>query len=633
MRSKHPLKSSLKDKKSKRFSVHKSLHSKETLCEFQKNVAKTFLECKLKQNQQKSILNLMRSHKCFASLSKDPRTVMQTPRKFTAKVKVVDPGEYMHLGVKKAFIEILERVPSHMIPFVLLADFNIDGCELNKKTETTLIQTKISNIEKSDVKVVGIYKGRHKPKDVDALLDDFIVEINCLKRDGLVYEEKKLTVIIRLGCLDLIARADMLLHIACTGFHACSRCKVIGFKYKRTTVFLGVNHPPRTDDEYSLAEGKHHKGQSPLLKIGMKLVTEIVIDGMHLLSNLHERILKSLMTGKYGKKCKLSSSQIEEVSKRITEISKYCPREFSRKPEILKYLKDFKATQHRQFLLYFGVAALRGIVSEEVYYHYLLLSAGMRCISLPRPSFDHLKFAKVAFDLFVVDAPFVYDLNFLSLNTHNLCHVVDDVIRFGPIDDYAAWNYENNMAFCKKIVAKPAQSFQQIHNRLDEKNRLESKEKKPYKSNDYMKLFNPCHGGPLPRDIPKNIYISWKMYSNLEYKNFTVGTNLRDSCCMLQDSSIGIVSNIFKTIEGRVLILIRKFCIIEDVYKIGIPSSLVGVFKCSLLSKDYELVDRIDVAKKCYRMPYWKDGYGTSSCSTCDEEDFIPDVFIVSVVI
>ena len=77
---------------------------------------------------------------------------------------------------------------------------------------------------------------------------------------------------------------------------------------------------------------------------------------------VHKKMLVAWITGKYGKKAKLQAMQIKEMSNRILVIAKQCPREFVRRPETLDDLKNYKATQHRQFLLYFGIAAINGIV-------------------------------------------------------------------------------------------------------------------------------------------------------------------------------------------------------------------------------------------------------------------------------
>ena len=47
-----------------------------------------------------------------------------------------------------------------------------------------------------------------------------------------------------------------------------------GFRYKHTSVYIGVGYQPRDDNEYALAlDAKHHLELSPLVELGIGLVT------------------------------------------------------------------------------------------------------------------------------------------------------------------------------------------------------------------------------------------------------------------------------------------------------------------------------------------------------------------------
>ncbi|OXU20566.1 hypothetical protein TSAR_009118 [Trichomalopsis sarcophagae] len=402
---------------------------------------------------------------CFPALHSDPRTLLSTPRIFQGILIDVPPGQYMYIGLEKALIKILNRTPSNLIPInTLLLDFNIDGCELNKKYEMYPIQVRISNIPQSDAEVIGIYKGRTKPTDINLFLKCFITDVNDVRKKTLEYEDKALEVHIRLFCLDLVARAFIFRHKNHNSKKPCTKCKVKGSRYKKISVYSGVNHEIRTDGEYSrMVDAEHHKGKSPFLELEVGLVTQVPIDPMHSLYLEHHKGKSPLLElkvglvtqvpidpmhclyldcvdkGTYGKQVKLSHAEILKMSDRIQVIVNYCPLEFARLSETLKYLEDFKATQHRQFLLYFGLVATNGIVSENVYIHYLLLSTAIRCLSLENPPITHLSFARLPLKYFIEDAELIYDLNFLSYNIHNLCHLVDDVEMYGSLESYAAW--------------------------------------------------------------------------------------------------------------------------------------------------------------------------------------------------
>ena len=110
------------------------------------------------------ILCVLRTHRCLASLPKKSVTLLQTPRIFTGQILDVFPGQYLHLSLEQALINILNRTQQEFIPSEkLVIDFNIDGCEFNKKCQIIPIQVRVSNIPNSDPENVGVYKDRRKP--------------------------------------------------------------------------------------------------------------------------------------------------------------------------------------------------------------------------------------------------------------------------------------------------------------------------------------------------------------------------------------------------------------------------------------------------------------------------------------
>lgn len=69
---------------------------------------------------------------------------------------------------------------------------------------------------------------------------------------------------------------------------------------------------------------------------------------------------------------------------------------------------------------------------------------------------------------------------------------------------------------------------------------------------------------------------------------------------------------------------VKEFCRIEDFFDVGLPSSSVDVFRCSLLSNEVIIIDLNEVHSKCFRMPYWH---------TEGHKDPIVDVWIVAVIL
>ena len=57
-----------------------------------------------------------------------------------------------------------------------------------------------------------------------------------------------------------------------------------------------------------------------------------------------------------------------------------------------------------------------------------------------------------------------YGVEEMVYNVHCLCHLADDVRRFGPLDCVSAFPFENFLGYLKRKVSKSQQILQQIRN-------------------------------------------------------------------------------------------------------------------------------------------------------------------------
>lgn len=247
------------------------------------------------------------------------------------------------------------------------------------------------------------------------------------------------------------------------------------------------------------------------------------------------------------------------MNERIKLVSKFCPREFARKPETLEFLKDYKATQHRQFLLYFGIVVTRGILKVNIYLHYVLLHAAIRCLSMKSSSGFLLEFADKAIKKFISTGINIYDLNFFTLTIHSLLHIKEDVKKFGPLDTYSAFPYENNMIFFRKFYKKPGMPLKQIHNRFVERERKKINTVIMKRRKHKLRLFNKYRGKIFLTSINKKDKRYCKMFKNAQLKDFCLGISLNDNCCILKDEQeICLIKNIYRLFD-QVFLLIQKF--------------------------------------------------------------------------
>lgn len=190
----------------------------------------------------------------------------------------------------------------------------------------------------------------------------------------------------------------------------------------------------------------------------------------------------------------------------------------------------------------------------------------------------------------------------MSFNVHGLLHVVDDVKTLGPLESYSALAYENNMRILKKYCRKPHLTLQQIARRRAEQSNCSErndnrKSNRNHQSGKLLTLRRKHNAGPIPIELS-----GAQQYSELQ--GFKVGLQLHNHCCIMQDKSICIIVNILE-FGTTYYLVVKKFRRIDHFYNVGIPSTSVGVYKCSLLSTYIHCISVSDIKAKCYKMSYW----------------------------
>ena len=132
------------------------------------------------------------------------------------------------------------------------------------------------------------------------------------------------------------------------------------------------------------------------------------------------------------------------------------PSEFSRKPKGIEELDRWKACELRQFVLYTGLVCLHGLVSNEVYSNFMLLSVAVYILLCRK--FCIRPYGRM------------YGPEFVSYNVHSTVHLADEVKLHGPLYNISAFPFENYLGKIKKMMRKPGATLQQVVKRMSEKN-------------------------------------------------------------------------------------------------------------------------------------------------------------------
>ena len=80
---------------------------------------------------------------------------------------------------------------------------------------------------------------------------------------------------------------------------------------------------------------------------------------------------------------------------------------------------------------------------------------------------------------FVRDFAKIYGKEYVSHNVHNLLHMCADVKKYGPLERYSSFRFENYMSSIKAMLRKGNKPSEQIARRYEE---IEAAEKLNYSS-------------------------------------------------------------------------------------------------------------------------------------------------------
>lgn len=337
---------------------------------FKNKLVKCFNDFNLKHTQIEEILNVLRTHNCMSKLPKTARCLMKTVTN-AVSLRTVSPGKYLHIGFENIITKTLNRIPSHLIPNILLIDFHTDGAAEDRTSRIQIwpIQCKIVNIPHCQPETIGIYRGKKKPENAEDFFQDFTDECKLLnEKGGIFFNDRIIPFKFRAFIADAPARAFILNHYNHMSYNPCSKCKISGILSEKSyMVYLGTDFEPRTGEEYKqrIDEDHHKSGDTPLRSLLEDIVMQTPFEYMHfILLGLVKKTLSAFIMGKFGKLTKLSKHQINLIFKRLIEIVSYCPREFNRLPRPIEEFSNFKATE---FLLYTGIVALHGIININAY--------------------------------------------------------------------------------------------------------------------------------------------------------------------------------------------------------------------------------------------------------------------------
>ncbi|CAG5078015.1 Protein of unknown function, partial [Cotesia congregata] len=265
------------------------------------------------------------------------------------------------------------------------------------------------------------------------------------------------------GTCDLPAKAGFLNMKGHRGIYGCCKCKIKSEKLGNFRIFPYSNALPLRSSAITTQEGQRAflsgkpidgvKGPTTLSKIAYNFVENTVVDSMHCIYlGITKKLMSLWFDSKYHSENFSMRDHIAAIDKKIKSIK---PPNFSvRLPRSVSDFKYWKASELQCWLLYYSVAVLDSIMSKAHYDHHMLLVLGVSLLNQSSVSQGMIQLASKVLNEYVSKFENLYDRKYLTCNLHQLLHLPDDVMNFGPLFITSCFPFENLNGILKRCYCK-----------------------------------------------------------------------------------------------------------------------------------------------------------------------------------
>ena len=564
-----------------------------------KQLAEWTTQFNISQAALSAVLQIFRS--ANVDVPKDARTVMNTPQ--TVSVSSVAGGSYFYFGIGSSIRSRMNDADELLCGSEVNLNINIDGLPLSRSSSVQFwpILGTLQEIKLSEPFVIAIYSGSKKPDSVHDFLKDFISEMKDLQKNQITVNGKSYSVNLAAIICDAPARSFVKCTKGHSGYNSCERCTQEGDYYDNRMTFPEMAAPARTDEQFASWNDKDHQPElSPLVSLGVGCVSQVPLDYMHLVClGVVRRMIFLWIQGRPVKH-RIGSNVVSQISEHLLSLRNDIPREFSRKPRSLIEVRNWKATEFRQFLLYTGPVVLAGKLPDRMYQCFMLLSVALTILLNETFCQSYCDYAEQLLTVFVKNFASMYGQSELVYNVHNLLHLAQDARRYGALDKISSFPFENYLGRLKKMARKPSQHVSQIVRRIVE--REHAHQSTVWMSNPSKPHRKPHTSGPLPA----------KFANCCQYKQFVkpgcfISCTGKDNCFSLDGKTI-LIRNILTTPTEETLVVYEDFERSESVFSYPLQSSDIGINLVQNLSGRLSVANICNVGQKCVLLHH-KSGF------------------------
>ena len=193
----------------------------------------------------------------------------------------------------------------------------------------------------------------------------------------------------------------------------------------------------------------------------------------------------------------------------------------------------------------------------------------------------------------------MYGKQFCVPNAHGLKHLPRDALRFGPIELFSAYQFENYNQVLLHHARKGKWHLQQVVKRLAEVEL--NKIQEPKGPVVMMSVSEVHYDGPLPDED-----FLGRQYRRASFRQWTLTCETPNNCVVMLDGSIVVIRNFLQaTANGEILVVGNQFSQVENFFEYPLPSCEIGTFKVSGLDQqgDFQAWPLSQVKAKALKFP------------------------------
>lgn len=334
----------------------------------------------------------------------------------------------------------------------------------------------------------------------------------------------------------------------------------------------------------------------------------IIVVVLSSISNCIAGITKRMLNGfKHGTlnnhKARWSISQCNEVTTFLEKCK--LPSEINRPVRGLDELPHWKATEYRSFLLYLSIVVVKKFFTDrKIFQHYLLYYCAVVICTRRDQCQANYNVAEKMFLDFLINFKALYGIDHFSSNLHNLCHLVDDVRKFGPLDTMSAYPFESKLFFIKRLLRNGKLPLSQVAKRISELLNISRKRKTaPFEFKYETKNFDLTDASLLTFLNEQNA----KIYSEVDFPNFKFNADTeKDRWFLSNTKQVVCVKYIIKTSQNdsNFYLYGSSLKTVTDYFDYPVRSSELYIYESDCVTNSGNFFSASDIYCKMVRVDY-----------------------------